>query len=271
MADGLGLVHAAPPGRDNLQGIQEVVDAVVGQGLPEVTADRVDGPIAADAGADGGLETLELHLVVPVRALALIGGAIGVAEIPGFAGHTSHVGIGEVAHQLANGVGFVDGVGIREHDDLAGQPRQRGIEAGRLAAPLGHALQSHPTRLVALHDGIRAVIRGIRDDDDLQQVGGIVEGERVVDLRGDDVGLVEGRDHQADRGGDVGLSDRARAADRHDGAQQQRIAHQDVGHQGSAAHEERQPHRGHCPRLSTTVCTVLNRTKRSRPMERFLM
>jgi hypothetical protein len=140
------------------------------------------------------------------------------------------LGIGEVAHQVADGIALVHRVGVGEDHYLAARALDGCVQAQRLAAAFAHAQQLDAACGIAGGDLVGAVAGCVRDDHDLQLGRRIVERERVHDLLRDDALLVVSRDHQRNRGLQLSVAHRTRAAEPGNQPQERWIADVNVAH-----------------------------------------
>src|SRR5438105_2932876 len=79
---------------------------------------------------------------------------------------------------------------VREHDDVTASHLHRAVDGGRLAASLRRMRPPYAPRRVPGDDVGGRVGGPVGRDDDLVAVGGIVDGERVLEFRGDRRGFV---------------------------------------------------------------------------------
>ena len=163
-----------------------------------VAAGRIDGAIARRDRAQPRLERAQRELVAPVDPL-LVGRMLSrhcrsEARLPA---RIADARVLERAHELARGVGVPERVRVREGDDLPTGSRDGGVLRADLAAArqLEHEVRSGVAR--ALRRGVRAAVAGHYH---LQALARVVERERVVHLRADDVLLVVRGHDQRQRG-----------------------------------------------------------------------
>jgi hypothetical protein len=169
--------------------------------------ESVDRAVATGDRAELRLGLPQPHLVAPVEALLVR--TVGRLE-PELPADVGDLGIRKVRHELAQGVRRPGGVRIGERDDVARRLSHGTILGGDLAAALA-VDQVHPrlSRRDGCHQGVRAIRRCVRRDDDLQSVGWIVEREQVVEPPLDHrLLVVRGNDHRHSRLGTRILSHR---------------------------------------------------------------
>src|ERR1700734_2481903 len=88
-------------------------------------------------------------------------------------------GIGEVGHQVAQTLRIQGLAYVGEENDLALRRRKPVIQSRRFAAvPRGE--QSHSLAVALANDGFSAVGRAIRDHNDMDKLGWIIEREKHV-------------------------------------------------------------------------------------------
>jgi hypothetical protein len=186
--DRLGVVHGAEPCL-----LHEVREAEVVAELRVVldvglAPHRVDRPVARRDRAAGGLLLAHPDLEAPVepfevRPLGRLE-AKPTTDVP-------HLGIRERAHERPQRIRPPLSVRVRERDRVARRLADRTVLRGDL--PLARAAEEAHARLPRgdlLDDRVRAVGRAVGGDDDLQELGRVVELEKVLDTAPDDVLLI---------------------------------------------------------------------------------
>lgn len=95
-------------------------------------------------GVEFAVPALEGRFVFPVNAFArAVGGGGGIGHDALFARNSADLLVGEVAHDVADGLSVEQGVGISEDDDGAGDGRQCALHGGDLASAFGLMHQIH--------------------------------------------------------------------------------------------------------------------------------
>ncbi len=129
------------------------------------------------------------QLVAPVDALAIRAVGRLEDELPA---HVGDVRIGEVGDEPAQRVRRPGRVRIGEGDDLAARLAHGPVLGGHLASTWVH--DQPDAGREPLHELVRPVVRGVRGDDELQLVRGVVEREQVLEPPLDHRLLVVGGD-----------------------------------------------------------------------------
>ncbi len=210
--DRLGLEDEPASRTDHLRRRDEIVGDPVGHVPEELAADRVDGTGRRDDAAAEALGVLDEPVEVPVAALTgtdrrggrRVGDLAGVAarEVDLVAGHAADVGVREGADELADRIRRVRRVRVREHEDLAGRRRDRGVEGARLAGP--RQIEDTNAAIFPASFGDRPVGGPVRRDHDLEAVARVIDGQQVLDPGADRAFLVVRGDDHADRRRHVG-------------------------------------------------------------------
>ena len=161
----------------------------------------IDGAVAAGDRARLRLLLAEPRLHPPVGALD-VRAVRSLEHEPAAA--VGDLGIGERADELAQRVGRPRRIRVRERDDVGIRPRDGEVLCRNL--PAARALEQRDARLARgdLPDDLVRAVRGrVGGDDDLEELGRVVELEEVLDATRDHVLLVVRGDDDRDRGQDV--------------------------------------------------------------------
>ena len=183
------LEHGAPASLGELVGEGDVLAAGRLERDVGLTAHRVDRPVAGRDAGEARFEGPDGRLVAPVEPLLVLAALPLEAKL---AADVADPRIGEAGHQAPERIGLPGRVGVGEGEHLAARPLDRGVERRHLATPrhLEHQIGAGLRRPL---EG--AVGRAVRDDDDLEPLARIVEGEgradpardaRLLVVRGDD-------------------------------------------------------------------------------------
>src|SRR5262249_54784172 len=160
-------------------------------------AGRVDRAVS---GGDRGQPRLALanrHLIAPVEPLLVSRLAtLGSLYEAHLSAGITDARVGEGPHELPARVALPERVCVREGDHLAPSALHCRVLRPDLAATwkLQHDVGARLTRALG-----GRVLAAVARDDHLEQLAGIVERKRVLDLRPDHVLLVVRRDDQAQR------------------------------------------------------------------------
>ena len=160
-----------------------------------VPAHGVDRAVAGGDRGTRGLLGSHPDLVPPVEALEVLAVRALEAEL---AADVPDLGVGEVARELAERVRLPLGVRVRERDHVARRLAHGAMLGGDLPAAL--ALEQPDARLAGgdlADDVVRPIGRAVGGDDDLEELGRVVELEEVLDAAADDGVLVVRRDDRA--------------------------------------------------------------------------
>ena len=163
--------------------------------LVPVSPHGVDRAVAACHGMDERLARPQPDLVAPIGPLLVR--ALGRAQLQA-AADVGDACIGERRDQLAQGIGLPLAVGVRERQHVHVGERAHGHVLGVHLPAARRAHELDPPLGEAPHDLVRVVARGVRGDDDAQELARVVQRKRVLELGGDHVVLVVGRDHERD-------------------------------------------------------------------------
>ena len=241
MDDGLVLDHrpvALGHGGDRLG---DVADHVGRERRVEPAAERVHAARGAQHGAEAALLAAHEAFVVPVGGAPLADRGRALGAVDGGAGHAADLGIGEVGHQRAQAPRVIDGGRVGEDYDLAPGDRDRLVLRQRLALARQRE-QLHAAGEAGAHDLLGRVGRAVGDHHHLEALGRIVEGEGVLELRGDHPLLVVGGDDEGHRRQDGRLPDRAGAQAREE-EDEAGVARVHVDHERHRRPEDRRSHR----------------------------
>ena len=183
--DGVRVVHDRAAGAQacherNDEVVDERVAADAGEERP---ADRVNRPVRTEQRAEAALAPLEERFVLPIHAVDVAAGRwIGQHEPPA---HHADLGRSEPAHEAPDRGRIRERVRVRQHDDVAGELAEGGIDHRRLPAPIRIIDQPDARVGVLANDGRGAVGAAVRRDDDLELLRRIVERQRVGQAIGD--------------------------------------------------------------------------------------
>ena len=169
---------------------------------------REDFAVGGHDGSTQAFRRLEGGFVAPVGGLAAAGLTLRIFKDQLAPGDPAHLGVGEVAHQAAHAAGGVDGVGVREHENVASRLGNGAIEGGSLAFTLGAVehTDSVTGELPCNRDG--RVGGAVRGDNDVEFLFRIVERQGVVKFLPDHLLFVVRGDDERDRGLKGGLAHR---------------------------------------------------------------
>src|SRR5262245_14194590 len=149
-------------GRDH-----EIVNHVIGQSRVTYSPHRVQAAAHADERPYLALATLQEFFVPPVGTTSVADGRRGRVRINELACDASHLGVGEVADDLAYSVPLVHRRRVGEDQDFTCRDLDGAVLRDGLAEPLRLLAQDYALRGEASDDFVSLIIRAVGRDDDL--------------------------------------------------------------------------------------------------------
>ena len=164
----------------------------------KIPANRVQTPGCPNNSEHPRLEIAHRHLVSHVRVLTRIRARVQARDAHIRSRRHADRRIGEGRHEIHHRFGMDADRRVGVHYDVARQVGASGVLRRCLAAPLQHAEQVNTARREATHDVVRFIRGGIRDDEDLAPLGGIVDLENPLERAANHRGLVIDGQRDAD-------------------------------------------------------------------------